>query len=74
MDLPEGVYVCAGYHPYPLRLGHCFLIEVTAHGAFASDADACRESLREYGVSWLAGLLFVRRVKLREWVQDTPGG
>ncbi|ETP37221.1 hypothetical protein F442_14960 [Phytophthora nicotianae P10297] len=65
MDVPEGVYVCAG-HPYPLRLGHCFLLKVTAHGAFASDADICCGSLRVYGVSWLAGSLFIRRVKLRE--------
>ncbi|OWY99578.1 hypothetical protein PHMEG_00029397 [Phytophthora megakarya] len=66
MDLPVGVYVCAGYHPYPLRLGHSLLLEVTVDGYFASDATATREALREYGVSWLAGLLFVRRVEIRE--------
>lgn len=62
MGLARGVYICAGYHPYPRRLAHCFVLEVTPMGYFASDAGVTREALREFGSSWLAGLIFVRRV------------
>lgn len=58
MGLVHGVYVCAGYHPHPRRRAHCFVLEVTPVGWFATDADVVREGLREYGSSWLAGLIF----------------
>ncbi|OWY96120.1 hypothetical protein PHMEG_00033700, partial [Phytophthora megakarya] len=66
MDLPAGVNVCAGYHPYPLRLRHCFLLEVIVDGYFASHSNVTREALHEYVKSWLASLLFIRRVEIRE--------
>lgn len=63
--LAPGIYLVAGHTPYPTRRSHAFVLEVTAAGRFASDADADRVPLVDYAFSWLGGVQFVRRVVLR---------
>lgn len=65
LGLPTGVYICAGFHPWPKRSSHCFLLYVDDEGQFASDSEVERAPITEFTSTWLAGLQFIRRVSLR---------
>ncbi|RLN52361.1 hypothetical protein BBJ28_00023176 [Nothophytophthora sp. Chile5] len=64
LPLAEGVYICAGF--IPQRVSHCFALNVTQLGRFATDEDFRVMPLLEYVHPWLAGLQFVRWMVVRK--------
>ncbi|KAG3032426.1 hypothetical protein PC123_g3620 [Phytophthora cactorum] len=63
--LAPGLYLVAGFAPYPARRSHAYVLEVTVTGRYASDDEAARVPLVDYAYPWLGGLQFVRRLVLR---------
>ncbi|KAG2887855.1 hypothetical protein PC119_g19985 [Phytophthora cactorum] len=63
--LAPGLYLVAGFAPYPARCSHAFVLGVTVTGRYASDDEAARVALVDYAYPWLGGLQFVRRLVLR---------
>ncbi|KAG3054559.1 hypothetical protein PI125_g25845 [Phytophthora idaei] len=63
--LAPGLYLVAGFAPYPARRSHAFVLEATVTGRYASDDEAARVPLVDYAYPWIGGLQFVRRLVLR---------